>query len=813
MHPFTTRSSLRLGAALAAILTTPVYAQDEAPAHPANEAAAEEPDSHDIIVTARRRSESAQDIPLAVSVLDAKQLDETGAFNVNRLQQLAPTLQFYSSNPRNTAVNIRGLGVPFGLTSDGFEQGVGIYVDDVYYSRVASATFDFLDVAQIEVLRGPQGTLYGKNTTAGAINIQTNQPTFDFEGRAELSIGNYNFQQARLAVSGPLSDKVAARIAFSGTSRNGTIRNVVTGENIQSLDNIGLRTQLLWEPTGDLRIKLVGDYNKQDAVCCGSVFVGTGATQRPLNRQFAALAAAQNYAPPSTNPFDRLTDLDSNLNAGNIIAGAALKITWDVGPGTFTSVTAWRYWDWKPENDRDFTGLSIVALSQNPSQQDQYTQEFRYAYTGEQFDFVLGAFAFNQRIDTQGTEQHGVNSSRWTIAPTNVLSNDPSVLNGLTARNTQFLKSTSAALFGQLSWKVTDAFTIQPGVRLNYDKKSGFYQRRVFTGAGVELTGAETDARSRAQLAVFTPQTSAPSDSDWNLTYDLTASYELAPDVLAYGTYAKSFKTIGINQNGLPTDANGVPIAAAGTIRPEQVDHFEIGLKSQFWDRKATLNLAAFRTEIRDYQATVNNGQFGVLRGFLANAGKVRSQGIEADFSVRPNDRFTAYASGAYTDAKYVRFTDAPCPPELSGGTAATVGQTPSAPGTPGGISPANCDISGQRLPGVSKWSFSFGAEGNVPATFLGKEGEVYLGYDGSYRSDFSSNPSPSAYTTAPGYALSNFRLGFRTDGGINLFAWVRNAFDEDYFEQLFVGPGNTGLIAGLPGDPRTWGTTAAMTF
>jgi iron complex outermembrane receptor protein len=225
------------------------------------------------------------------------------------------------------------------------------------------------------------------------------------------------------------------------------------------------------------------------------------------------------------------------------------------------------------------------------------------------------------------------------------------------------------------------------------------------------------------------------------------------------------------------------------------------------------LNLAAFRTEIRDYQATVNNGQFGVLRGFLANAGKVRSQGIEADFSVRPNDRFTAYASGAYTDAKYVRFTDAPCPPELSGGTAATVGQTPSAPGTPGGISPANCDISGQRLPGVSKWSFSFGAEGNVPATFLGKEGEVYLGYDGSYRSDFSSNPSPSAYTTASGYALSNFRLGFRTDGGINLFAWVRNAFDEDYFEQLFVGPGNTGLIAGLPGDPRTWGTTAAMTF
>jgi len=813
MYPNSLRSTLLLGAGLAALLSATAHAQDKAPAEPSTTTAQEEPNSNDIIVTARRRSESAQDIPLAVSVLDAKQLDETGAFNVNRLQQLAPTLQFYSSNPRNTAVNIRGIGVPFGLTSDGFEQGVGIYVDDVYYSRVASATFDFLDVAQIEVLRGPQGTLYGKNTTAGAINITTNQPSFDFEGRAEVSLGNYEFRQARLAISGPLSEKVAARVAFSGTSRSGTIRNVTSGEDIQSLDNIGVRGQVLWEATDNLKVTLVGDYNKQDANCCGSVFVRTAPTQRPLNRQFAALAAAQNYAPPSTNPFDRLSDLDTELNAGNVIAGAALRVVWDIGPGTFTSVSAWRYWDWKPENDRDFTGLPIVTLSQNPSKQDQYTQEFRYAYSGEAFDFVLGAFAFDQRIDTQGTEQHGPASSRWTIAPTNPLSNDPSVLNGLTARNTQFLESTSLALFGQLSWKVTDAFTIQPGARINYDKKRGFYERRVFTGTGTELTGRETDARSRAQLAVFQPQVSAPGDSDWNLTYDLTASYQLAPDVLAYSTYAKSFKTIGINQNGLPTDASGQPIAAAGSIRPENVDHFEVGLKTQFWDRNATLNLAAYRTDIRDYQATVINGEFGVLRGFLANADKVRSQGIEADFSVRPSKRFTAYASGAYTDAKYERFVDAPCPPELSGGTTAAPGQTPSAPGTPGGISPANCDISGQRLPGVSRWSFSFGAEGNVPATFLGQQGEVYLGYDGSYRSGFSSNPSPSAFTIVDGYHLSNFRLGFRSEGGLNLFAWMRNAFDENYFEQLFVGPGNTGLIAGLPGDPRTWGATASIAF
>ena len=146
-------------------------------------------------------------------------------------------------------------------------------------------------------------------------------------------------------------------------------------------------------------------------------------------------------------------------------------------------------------------------------------------------------------------------------------------------------------------------------------------------------------------------------------------------------------------------------------------------------------------------------------------------------------------------------------------GTTATAGQTPSAPGTAGGISPANCDISGQWLPGISRWAFSFGAEDNLPVTLLGQEGQVYLGYDGSYRSKFSSNASRSAYTDIAGYSLSNFRLGFRADKGFNIYGWVRNAFDKKYYEQLAVTSGNTGLIAGHPGDPRTYGLTLRADF
>jgi iron complex outermembrane receptor protein len=247
-------------------------------------------------------------------------------------------------------------------------------------------------------------------------------------------------------------------------------------------------------------------------------------------------------------------------------------------------------------------------------------------------------------------------------------------------------------------------------------------------------------------------------------------------------------------------------------VRPESVNHYEIGIKTQFWDRRATFNLTAFRTDIKDFQATVNGGQFGTVRGYLANAEKVRSQGIEADFKVRASDRFTAYVNGAYTDAKYVKFANAPCPPELSGGTFVTGSQVPGPAGVAGQLSPRQCDISGQNLPGVSKWAFSYGAEANVPVNLLAREGQAYVGIDGSYRSDWNSNASPSIYTQVDGYALTNLRAGFRS-GGFDMFGWVRNAFDVKYIELLQVAPGNVGLIAGTPGDQRTYGLTIKTRF
>ena len=827
--------SLTLAILLAGQIAAAPAAQDAAAAAPEQDEAgrtapAADAGGGDILVTARRRAESVQRVPIAMSVIGGADIDKTGAFNVNRLQQQQPSLQFFSSNPRNSAINIRGLGAPFGLTNDGIEQGVGFYVDGVYIGRIGASTFDFVDVDRVEVLRGPQGTLYGKNTTSGALNVTTRPPSFTPEGRAEISVGNYDFVQAKASVSGPLSDTVALRLSSSATTRKGTIRDVTSGEDLHRQRNLGLRGQLLWNASPSLNFTFSGDFNVQNPECCVQYYARVGTTQRPIARQYDALAAALNYAPPSRDPFDRRTDLDAAINARQEVGGASLVANWDLGPATLTSVSAWRYWDWQPQNDRDFTGLPITTVSQNPSQQKQVSQEFRFASNGtNRLDYTVGAFLFHQTIDTQGSQVQGSAASRFLLSGTDA--NNPNVLNGLTSTNTISFDNTSFAVFGKLNWALTDALHIQPGLRVNYDRKSGFYESVVsiansqynFTATAdnvAALLVAQPTAAARTtfqnQINTLAPQRYSPRFSAWNTSGDVTVSYDFAPEIHGYATYARSFKSGGINLSGLPLNSTSTGVdLSTQTVKPEKVNNYEIGLKTQFLDRRLTLNLAGFWTDVSDYQATVNNNAINVIRGYLANAGKVRSRGVEFDSSFRPSKRLSLYVSGAFTDSRYVDFKNAPCPPELSGGSAASTANPASPAGQAGSAtqpsySPAQCDISGQRLPGISKWAFSYGGEYNVPVDGAG--GEVYVGYDGNYRSRFSSNPSPSAYTWIEGYALSNVRAGYRKND-FNVFGWVRNAFDQNYFELLSTQSGNTGLIVGQPGDPRTYGLTVSKRF
>lgn len=787
-----TRASARTLASVAALtacLSVPAVALAEAEGAAADSTQARQSATPptaslgDIVVTARRRDERAQDVPIALTVVNEELLDRTGAYNVGQVTQLAPSVQLLTSNPRNTAITIRGLGASYGLANDGLEQGVGIYVDQVYYGRPATATLDFVDLDRIEILRGPQGTLFGKNTTAGALNITTRDPSFTPEGQAELSFGDYGFLQAKASVSGPIvDDKVAGRFSVVSTRRDGVLDNVTTGTKQNSQDSISLRGQLLFQPTDQLRVRLFADYADLTPECCTQVYVTAGQTLKPAAQQFAALAAGRGYAPASTNPYDRLADVDSGIQADQIHRGVSAIVDYDFGWATLTSVSAWRAWDWGPKNDRDYTALDIVRQSANPSWQDQWSQELRLSSNGNnRIDWTAGLYAFHQAVETHGVTEYGADATYWLLSPS--LPN--ALLDGYTVYNDSRIETDSYAVFGQLTWDITDRLHLTPGLRYTYEDKAGAYTATTTGG----LATADATLISR-RLGVARPQAYAADLSDDDLSGQLSLSYDVRTDVLAYGSVARGYKSAGINMAGIPNLPNGQPSLANAVVKPEVVTTYELGLKTQGFDRRATANLAAYRTDVDDYQANVVDSGPGALRGYLANAEKVVIQGVELDAVARPNQNLDLYANVAWTDAKYDSFANGPCPLERIG------------------TSTVACDLSGKDLPGVSPWAASAGGEVHGNGGFLGLPGQFYGGADASFRSTYNSDASVSRYTEIEGYTILNLRAGFRADNGWEASLWVKNALDEDYLQFVSVQSGNSGLVIGNPGDPRTVGIT-----
>jgi len=741
-----------------------------------------------VVVSARRLEEVAQEVPIPLSVVSGELVASAGAFNVNRVKELIPTVQFYSSNPRNSAVTIRGIGSPFGLTNDGIEPGVGLYIDGIFNARPAAATLDFLDVEQVEVLRGPQGTLFGKNTTAGAINVTSRKPTFTPESSIELNYGSHDFFQAKASVSGPLGRTIAARASFSGTGRGGFIRNASTGRDTNTLNNLGFRGQLLATPSPKLALNVAVDYSRQRPRGYAQVVAGVAPTLRAANRQWAQIAADLDYAPPSYNAFDRLTDSDSRWQSNQDLGGASATIDWTLGRGRLTSATAWRFWNWDPSNDRDFIGLPVTTVSAAPSQQRQWTQEIRYTgAASSRLNVVTGVFVFHQALDSSPSfnQEQGAAAARVLLVPSADAAT-PGLLEGYGFNQFLRFRNVSAAVFGQLEWLITDRLRILPGLRFSYDQKNVDFDQQVYGGLQTSNPALVTLQRS-----ILAPQAYRADAGDSNTSGQLTLAFGVSDTINTYATYATGFKSVGLNLNGVPVDAAGQPILSAATVKPEDVRHVEFGVKTEPMPG-VTANLTVFNTEIRNYQTQVVNASVGVLRGYLANADKVRVRGAEFDGTARIGRRVSLYGALAYTDGIYVSFPDAPPPLEDTGG-------------------PEVKDISGSVLPGISTWALTFGGEVSRPVSLFTKPGEFFGAFDTSYRSEFSSSPSASTYLMVDGYGLVNARAGFRWNDGWQLFVWSRNLLDRDYFEFLTAVPGNSGLYVGLPGDPRTVGVALRL--
>lgn len=745
----------------------------------------EENELIEVVVSSRRRIEKVQDVPIAVSVITGKQAEQTGAFNVNRIKELVPSVQLYSSNPRNTGINIRSLGSPFGLTNDGIDPGVGFYVDGVYYARPAATTLDFIDVEQIEVLRGPQGSLFGKNTTSGAFNITTRKPSFTSGADFEVSYGNYSFLQAKASVTGALGKKVAGRLSFSGTQRDGLIDNVATGRATNTLNNQGIRGQLLWTPTVNTNIVLAADITTQRPDGYAQVVAGVAPTQRAAYRQFDAIIADLNYQLPSRNAFDRKIDQDTPWRSNQDMGGISLNVDTKIGGGTLTSTTAWRFWNWDPSNDRDFTGLQVLAKSQNPTRQTQITQEVRYAgQLTSRISGVAGVFFIDQTSQTDGTEESGNAQWRFAQSSTSALWKTPGLFEGYGIKTDANIRASSAAVFGQIDWAITDRLHILPGLRYNFDKKDAHYARTTY--GGLQTTDPALLALKKQ---VYSDQAFDSSTDNTDFSGNITVSYKASDKINAYATYAKSYKPVGVNVAGLPTNSAGEPLLDLAVIKPEKVNHYEVGVKTSPF-RNSIFNLTFFQTEIKDFQTNVQAAELGVNRGYLANADKVRVQGVELDASFVVSQHLTINGAATYTDGKYVKFTNAPLPLEETGAPVSFK------------------DVSGSALPGASRWAGSLGGELSDNAKFFGNAGKVFLAVDSYARSEFSSSPSASKYLVVPGYAIFNARLGFRASQGLSVHFWGRNLLNKDYYEQLLPAGGNTGQYAAVLGDQRTYGVT-----
>ena len=626
---------------------------------------------------------------------------------------------------------------------------------------------------------------------ANDFNITTRKPSFTSGANFEISYGNYAFLQAKASVTGALSKKIAGRISISGTQRDGLIENIATGKSVNTLNNQGFRGQLLYTPTENTNILLAADFTRQRPDGYAQVVAGVAPTKRAAYRQFNQIIADLGYSLPSLNAFDRKIDHDTPWRSGQDLGGISLNIDTKIGKGTLTSTTAWRFWNWDPSNDRDFTGLQALAKSQATSKHQQWSQEVRYAGDfSSRLSGVIGVFAIGQDLNTDPYHIEESGNAQWRFAQSTSSSlwATPGLFDGYGIKTKSNLNTFSGAVFGQLDWEITNRLHLLPGLRYNYDKKKVDYERTTY--GGLQTNDPQLIALKKL---VYSDQAFKTQVDDTNFSGNLTLSYKVSDRIHTFATFSKSYKPVGVNLGGLPT-AGGLPLLDLAIIKPEEVNHYEIGIKTSPF-RSSTLNLTLYNSDIKDFQTQVQSAELGVNRGYLANAEKVRVRGAELESSIIVNKSVSFNAALSYTEGVYVSFKNAPLPLEETGASAAFK------------------DVSGTDLPGVSRWVGTLGGEYSETGKFFGNKGKFFLALDSYTRSTFSSSASASKYLIVPGYSLLNGRLGFRASEGLSVHLWGRNLLNKDYYEQLLPAGGNSGQYAAVLGDQRTYGITFRYTL
>lgn len=723
----------------------------------------------EVIVTARRTQERAIDVPIPLSVLSGGDLQKQGGYTLVDIQNHVPNLVAYNANPRNSSIGIRGIGVS--SAADGLDTSVGVYVDGVYLGRPGMALGDLIDVGQVEVLRGPQGTLFGRNSSAGVLNITTLAPSFTPGGSFEAQLGDYSYRQFRGTVTGPLvDDLLAGRLTLYRTDRDGWLDNRTTHIRANSVGRFGARGQLLFTPTSKLSVKLIAEYSDEDDTCCVSVLnsVFSPTLSATTARTLAALKAL-GYTPQATREFT-LNNAPQNMRTDQ--KAVSTTVNWDLDWADFTSISAWRYWHFNPLQDSDNLPLDIIQKAAAITRDWQLSQELRLASKPGRFTWQTGVYVFHQKLkDHYVFDQFGTDAAAFYTTYARLA--NPAAAAAVVTPGSQYNGDTqvhtdSAAIFAQANYKVTDRLTLTGGVRYTHDERHG----------------TTVTSNYLTPYASVSPQfaydVTVKGD---NVSYLGSATYRVTNHVNVYGSYSTGYKEAGLNLNAPVT--TGTPLV----LQPEKVKDGELGVKSSLFDGSVAVNANLFWTTLTGLQAnyTPANG----ARTYLANVGNIRARGVEADATWRPTDQLTLSTNGSYNDAVYTSYPNAPCPAGVTG----------------------VCDLTGRPVFAAPRWV----ANAIVRyETDLGDKVKPFAQADYAFRSAQFGSADDAAYARIKAYALVNFRVGARFNEHYEATLWIQNAFDKQYFQTLstatLVGAAAFGTVGQL-GTPRTWGVTLHADF
>jgi len=590
-------------------------------------------EDEEIVVTARRTEESLQEVPASVSAFSEEQLARIGATDATGLQGAVPNLNIVQGRGSSNATNIyiRGVGQPDALQT--FDPAVGFYVDGVYYSRIRGTQMDLFDIERVEVLRGPQGTLYGKNTIGGAYSVVTRRPGQDPHGLFQVTLGDYGQLESRIAASGPLTENFAVGGALFGAARDGYVTNPVTGEEYNNRNAWGGRFQAAWDVTPNFNLDFAIDYAEEDNALTMGQAISTLVS-------FAG-ALPIGVVPPIPPEYNFTGQATPGLPNSSTMdhGGLSLRASWDLGNNwTINSISAYRSLNYDDYVDIDATQFEFGDVFVGV-RQDQTSQEFQAIFEGDRTTVVSGVYYLRENI-TSHQEAYGDDLVfGFALASPPFLPNVPATYFLRTIDDD--LETTSAAAYVNVTYDLTDRLSVTGGVRYTDEEKHYIRTTSTFS--------------DNIYLASVVPVASNRTESWDNWSGLISLDYQLSDDMMLYGRIAQGFKSGGFNgrSNNVGEDA---------PYEQETVTSYEIGVKSDWFNGDLVANASIFYNDYRDFQARVSgitNDVPPILSLTVLNAGQLEISGAELELNYRPTDALRLDAQIGYLNAEYGEFDDA----------------------------------------------------------------------------------------------------------------------------------------------------------